>query len=259
MTISPASPNLDIEHLQENAVEPEVVVDEAIDAFDKKITGAVSVVVGHTNAAALTQAEQAQGSIFVLVPGGSPGPTADSTVDFAAFGMGLFTVHNKLSFNATLQIASQPMMAPVLGPGLVGLFDCDGVNVVAVAGSVSTGGGIIATLPTTQDLVSGDIVNIFTSGGVAKMRKADATDASKPAQGFVLSAILTGASGVFYGGGQLNNGRSALTPGAVYYLDTTAGGVVAVAPSTSGNIVQEVGMALSATVLAFFPKGFVQL
>jgi hypothetical protein len=257
MTITPASPNLNIEHLQPNAAQPEVVVDAAIDALDAKITAGVSVVVGHTNAAVLTQDDQAAGSIFMLIPGGSPGPTADCTVTFAAFGMGLFAVHNKTAFPATLQVAAQPATPPVLQAGLVGIFYSDGVNVVSVAGG--SAGGLIAGLPATEDLAAGDLVNVFTSGGAAKMQKANATDASKPVQGFVLSIVLTGNSGVWYGGAQINNGLSGLTPGAVYYLDTTAGGVTDTPPSSSGNIVQEVGVALNATTLAFFPKGFVQL
>jgi hypothetical protein len=46
---------------------------------------------------------------------------------------------------------------------------------------------------------------------------------------------------------------SGLTPGAKYFLATTAGGVSATAPSGSGNVVQPVGVAINATTLSFNP------
>lgn len=260
MTITPATPNLDIPHLQPNAAQPEVVVDAALDLVDAKITGEVTVVIDHTNAAVLTQDQQALGSIFFLTSGGSPGQSAAATVDFAAFGMGNFTVHNKTAFSATLQISGQSSTPPVLLAGIVGSFYSDGLNVVGVAtGTTGGGGGIVAGLLASTNLLAGQVVNVFNSGGSAKMQKADATDETKPASGFVLAPVMSGASGVFYGGGQIITGLSGLTPGSVYYLDTTAGGLTDTPPSTSGNIIQEVGYALNATVLAFFPKGFVQL
>jgi hypothetical protein len=47
-------------------------------------------------------------------------------------------------------------------------------------------------------------------------------------------------------------GLTSLTPGAAYYLSgATAGAIVSTAPSTSGYLSQEVGVALSATELNF--------
>jgi hypothetical protein len=37
-----------------------------------------------------------------------------------------------------------------------------------------------------ENLTAGNFVNLFLSGGVIQARKADATDATKPAHGFVL-------------------------------------------------------------------------
>lgn len=252
------SPNLNIPHLDANSAQPEVPVDNAIDALDTKITGKVVCAFGASNTLTLTQDQQAAGSIFSLSTV-SPSPTGAVTLNFAAFGMGLFCANNATGFTATLQISGQPLPAPTLLAGAVGTFYCDGVNVVAVSFSSGGSTGITASLSATETLAAGDLVNVWGSGGAAKMRKANATDATKPATGFVLSAILSGASGVFHGGAQINTGVSGLTPGSVYYLDTAGGGVTAVAPSSSGNIIQEVGVALSATSLAFFPKGSVLL
>ena len=107
-------------------------------------------------------------------------------------------------------------------------------------------------LPASENLAAGDKVNIWNDGGTAKARKADATVAGKEANGFVLAAVTSGANATVYFDGT-NTQLSGLTPGAVYYLATTAGGVTTTPPSGSGNVVQRVGRALSATELTFEP------
>jgi len=101
-------------------------------------------------------------------------------------------------------------------------------------------------LPAAEALGAGDFVNIFNDAGTVKVRKADATTAGKEANGFVLSAVTAGADATVYFEGT-NNQLSGLTGGAVYFLSTTAGGVTSTAPSSSGNVVQRIGRALSAT------------
>jgi len=107
-------------------------------------------------------------------------------------------------------------------------------------------------------IAAGNLVNIHSAAG-AKIRKANATDATKPANGFVLAAIADTISGGVFGPGRLITGLAGLTPGATYYLDTAAGGVTDTPPAASGNIIQEVGVAISATVLLFAPKGTIEL
>lgn len=109
-------------------------------------------------------------------------------------------------------------------------------------------GADTATITASEALSAGDLVNIHNSTG-AKVRKADATTAGKEAHGFVLSSVSNGASATVYFEGS-NTSVTSLTPG-VYYLSTTAGGVTATAPSSSGNVVQRVGFATSATALNF--------
>ena len=86
------------------------------------------------------------------------------------------------------------------------------------------------------------------------MRKADATSAGKEAHGFVLAAVASGASGTVYPEENVLTGLSGLTPGARQFLAATAGTRSETAPSTSGNAVQIVGVALSATELLFRPE-----
>lgn len=101
-------------------------------------------------------------------------------------------------------------------------------------------------------LAAGDFVNVFNDGGVAKVRKADASSNVAPANGFVLSAYTTGETATVYWSG-LNNAVSGVTPG-VAYLATTAGASNHVAPSTAGNVVQRLGFAVSSTVINFQPQ-----
>jgi len=101
-------------------------------------------------------------------------------------------------------------------------------------------------LPASEALAAGDFVNIFNDAGTVKVRKADATVAGKEANGFVLSAVTAGNDATVYFEGT-NNQLSGLTGGSVYFLSTTAGAVSSTAPSSSGNVVQRIGRALSAT------------
>lgn len=107
-------------------------------------------------------------------------------------------------------------------------------------------------LPASENLAAGNKVNIWNDAGTAKVRKADATTAGKEADGFVLEAVSLGNNATVHFDGT-NTQLSGLTPGAVYYLATTAGQITDTPPSGSGNVVQRVGRALSATELSFEP------
>lgn len=104
------------------------------------------------------------------------------------------------------------------------------------------------TITASEALAAGDWVNVWNSSG-AKVRKADATTAGKEAHGFVLAAVSNGANALVYFEGT-NTQVSGQTPGPVY-LQTTAGTGGATIPSASGNVVQNLGVALSATEVNF--------
>ncbi len=108
------------------------------------------------------------------------------------------------------------------------------------------------TITTSEALTAGNIVNVWDSTG-AKARKADATAEGKEGIGFVLSGYSSSASAVVYFEGTIT-GLSGLTVGARYYLSTTAGTITTTAPSSSGNVVQFIGVAISATELSFEPS-----
>lgn len=105
-----------------------------------------------------------------------------------------------------------------------------------------------AVVTSSENLAAGDWVNIWNNSG-AKARKADATSAGKEAHGFVLSAVTSGNPATVYFEGT-NTQVSGQTPGNVF-LQTTAGLGGPTAPSSAGNVVQQVGVATSATTVNF--------
>lgn len=103
-----------------------------------------------------------------------------------------------------------------------------------------------------ESLSAGDFVYINTSDS-NKIYKADADAAAKAAVGYVLAAATTNNPVTVYFEG-INDQLSGLTLGARYYLSATAGGVTSTKPSTAGQIVQYVGIAISTSALAFNPQ-----
>jgi hypothetical protein len=116
-----------------------------------------------------------------------------------------------------------------------------------------------AMVQASEAITAGNLCNVWTSGGAVRVRKANATDITKPANAFATAAAASGANASLLFLGQIIYGLSSLTPGAVYFLDTTGGALTTTAPSGSGNGVQEVGFALSATTLLFHPKSMIGL
>jgi hypothetical protein len=113
-------------------------------------------------------------------------------------------------------------------------------------------GADTASIQASENLASGDWVNIHNVTGNFRVRKADATTSGKPADGFVLAAVTSGNNASVYFEGT-NTGVSGMTPGPVY-LATTAGTGTATAPSAAGNLSQRVGVATSATTVNFEPQ-----
>jgi len=114
-------------------------------------------------------------------------------------------------------------------------------------------------LVASENLSAGDFVNVWNDSGTVKVRKADASSSAKEAQGFVLSAVTTGNNASVYLEGT-NTQLSSLTLGGLYFLSgSSAGAITTTAPSTAGYIVQQVGVALSATELSFEPQQTVEV
>ncbi|MVN86928.1 hypothetical protein GO986_09135 [Deinococcus sp. HMF7620] len=110
-------------------------------------------------------------------------------------------------------------------------------------------GADTASIQASEALAAGDYINIWSSSGSARVRKADATAAGKEAHGFVLAAVASGANATVYFEGT-NTGVSSQTPGPVF-LATTAGAGTSTPPTGSGNVQQVLGFAVSATAVNF--------
>lgn len=108
-----------------------------------------------------------------------------------------------------------------------------------------------AVMTASEDLAAGDFVNIWNDAGTEKIRKATNTGIGTKAHGYVESAILEDADGVVTLGEGVLAGFTGLTRGATYFLGTSGGKVLAGAlPSSTSNIVQELGVAKSETEIA---------
>lgn len=110
-------------------------------------------------------------------------------------------------------------------------------------------GADTAVINASEGLAAGDWINVWNDIGTAKVRKADATTAGKEVNGFVLAAVTSGNPATVYFEGT-NTQVTGQTPGPVY-LQTTAGTGGTTIPSASGNVVQQVGVAVSATAVNF--------
>ncbi|MDQ3273741.1 MAG: hypothetical protein M3Q39_01595 [Actinomycetota bacterium] len=105
-------------------------------------------------------------------------------------------------------------------------------------------------LASSENLAAGDLVNIWNNAAVPTARKADGTAEGKECVGFVLAATTSPANATVYLEGKLT-GLSGMTPGARQYMSTTAGARTETAPNATGNVIQFVGIAISATIIDF--------
>lgn len=116
---------------------------------------------------------------------------------------------------------------------------------------------VVATA--SEALTAGDFVNLYNNSGTINVRKADASNNTKPADGFVLANVSSSGTATVYLISVKNTAVSGLTVGADYWLSTTPGAITATAPSASGNIVQRLGKAKSATEFVFENQDYYEL
>ena len=117
-----------------------------------------------------------------------------------------------------------------------------------LGGSMNTATTTVS-IPASEVLVAGDLVNIWDSSG-AKVRRATAAVQGKEAHGFIVSNYNpTDTVTVYLEGTNLH--VSGLTPG-VQFLSETQGLCSVVAPAS--KIIQRVGLAIDATTLFFQPE-----
>lgn len=121
--------------------------------------------------------------------------------------------------------------------------------------SAPTSGSVQAS----EDIAAHDFVNVYNDGsGNLRVRRADATDPNKFANGFAAAPIANGASGSISFGG-INAATVSTPQAAVYLSDATPGAFVATPPATAGHIVQQLGPALPGAGIPFQPQPAVTL
>lgn len=110
-----------------------------------------------------------------------------------------------------------------------------------------------------ESMTAPALVNLYNDAGTLKARYADASDPAKRADAYILDTVTSGDAVFVYFGGNKMTGLSGMTPGAVQFLSETAGARTETAPSAAGTIVQQVGVAISATSMIFEPQPTVEL
>ena len=140
-------------------------------------------------------------------------------------------------------------------PQLGGDLDMNGKSITitpTAGGSDETESGIIATLTAGETLAFGEVCYLKSDG---KYWLADSSDDTAiPAVVMALGAISADASGSFLKRGFLRDDSYSWTVGGLLYASTTGGAISQTAPSGSGQIVQVLGYAYSATVIYFSPN-----
>lgn len=111
-----------------------------------------------------------------------------------------------------------------------------------------------------ENIPFGAMVNLFNSGGVLFARNANATDNSKPMDGFCSTpgGILAGDVGeiTLSTGVLLTSGG--LTPGTRYFLSTVNGLLTSIIPVASGNIEQYIGFSIDANFIYINAQYWIQ-
>jgi hypothetical protein len=104
----------------------------------------------------------------------------------------------------------------------------------------------------SEALSAGDFTETYSNAGTLNVRKADASNGRK-CNSFVNASVSNGGTAkVFFEG--MNTGLASRTLGARQWLSaTTPGKSTETAPSTTGQLLQPLGYAFSATEMPFEP------
>ena len=105
------------------------------------------------------------------------------------------------------------------------------------------------SLQASENMTAPCLVNIWDDAGAFKIRYADAAT-NKPANGFLLASVTSGANGDVYFEGEIT-GMTGITPVTYWLSATVPGGVQTAIPTTTGHIAQQIGKGLSSTSLDF--------
>ena len=109
----------------------------------------------------------------------------------------------------------------------------------------------LKNLPVGVDVAAGDFVTVYDDAGTLKVKPALADASTTQADGFVKETVTAGNPVSVYFEG-VNDQVSGHTPGdRVFLSEVTPGAATSTPPTGSGNVVQFLGKAVSATEIAF--------
>lgn len=111
-------------------------------------------------------------------------------------------------------------------------------------------GAEIVLAVASEALSTGAFVNLYNNAGVLNVRNADNTTNGKKAHGFVIAAVASAGTASVYTVSQSNTQLTGLVAGSDYFL-STIGTISVTPPSSTGNLVQQLGVAASTTSLVF--------
>lgn len=151
-----------------------------------------------------------------------------------------------LELNLTTGRIQQKEAATAGGSGYANqivALGADGLIPPSMLGSVGTP-SISAT--TSENLTAGDFVNLYYTGGAVNARKANATDTTRPAHGYVIATVSSGNPVDVYTDGfnsQVPIGSfTTADVGKRVFLDISAGVITLTPPTdTTGRLVQMLG------------------
>ncbi len=179
----------------------------------------------------------------LLVATNEDGLIADSLINAAETGEGVVvkTTEEGLINDATLGASTSSTANAIVKLDENGKLD---------PAMLPTGfGDDVESIVSFENLSAGDYVHVFSDEGTFSVRKADAASGFA-AHGFVLASVTAPAAASVYFEGA-NTGVSGQTPGTVYLSASVAGAGTATAPSTSGNLVQVIGVAVASAKVNF--------
>lgn len=115
----------------------------------------------------------------------------------------------------------------------------------------STGSGFKGQDAVGETVAKYNLLHVNSSGVWVKANAVSGT--KMPCSAIACEAINSGLRGTLLFCGIINNNAWSWTPGGLIYTATIDGGLTQTTPNTSGNRVQIVGRALSATLILFNP------
>ncbi len=124
-------------------------------------------------------------------------------------------------------------------------------NTGATGPTGATGSVPTITFNATEPIAAGKLVNLHVVSGTLEVQLADNTSEGKECYGY---CTVGGATGdpitVLSAPGSVISGLSGLTTGSRYYLGGT-GAVTLTVPTTTGNVIQYIGIATTVSTLLF--------